>query len=215
MRYINMETWTRREHFDFFFGFDHPHTGVCANVDLTRFYPFVKQQGFSFTAAMVYLIARASNDIPEFRYRIRDGKVVEHNVVHPAITILVDQDIFGFCTIEYSEDFGDFATRAAENIALLKEDPALKDKPGQDDLLFITAIPWVSFTSFLHPLNLQPPDSVPRFAYGKFFQDGKVLKMPLSVQGHHALMDGIHMGRWYAKIEEYLNQPDAILGNGR
>jgi chloramphenicol O-acetyltransferase len=32
---------------------------------------------------------------------------------------------------------------------------------------FYTAIPWVSFTSFAHPMNLQPADSIPRFAWGK------------------------------------------------
>ncbi len=37
--------------------------------------------------------------------------------------------------------------------------------------------------------------------------------MPLSVQGHHALMDGIHMGKFYEHIEEYLDQPEEVLKN--
>jgi chloramphenicol O-acetyltransferase len=37
---------------------------------------------------MVYAITRAANAIPEFRYRIRPGQVVEHEVVHPGITVL-------------------------------------------------------------------------------------------------------------------------------
>jgi chloramphenicol O-acetyltransferase type A len=80
-------------------------------------------------------------------------------------------------------------------------------------LLFMTAIPWVSFTSFMHPMNLQPPDSVPRFAWGKFFKDGDRIKMPLGVQVHHALMDGIHVGRYYNAVQEYLGMPESTLGN--
>jgi chloramphenicol O-acetyltransferase type A len=76
----------------------------------------------------------------------------------------------------------------------------------------MTAIPWVSFTSFMHPMHLHPADSVPRFAWGKFFEDGTLLKMPLSVQGHHALMDGIHMGRFYAEVQDYLDHPSLVLG---
>jgi chloramphenicol O-acetyltransferase type A len=76
----------------------------------------------------------------------------------------------------------------------------------------MTAIPWVSFTSFLHPLNLRPPDSIPRFAWGKFFEDGDRLKMPLGVQGHHALMDGIHVGKFYAEVQDYLDHPGVVLG---
>jgi chloramphenicol O-acetyltransferase type A len=212
MRYIDMRTWSRREHFSLFNAWDHPHFSMCANVDLTAFYPVVKQRGISFNVATVYVLARAANAVPEFRYRIREGEVVEHEIVHPATTILTDEDLFSFCTIEYSEDFSLFAARAAEQIAYVKEHPTLEDEPGQDDLLFMTAIPWVSFTSFMHPMHLQPADSVPRFAWGKLFEDGKFLKMPLGVQGHHALMDGLHMGRFYAEVQEYLHHPGSVLG---
>jgi chloramphenicol O-acetyltransferase type A len=154
---------------------------------------------------MAYVLSRAANAIPEFRFRIRAGNVVEHEIVHPSFTYIVDEDLFIFCTIDYIEDFSEFAARAAERIAYLIEHPTLEDEPGRDDLLFMTAIPWVSFTSFKHPMHLQPADSVPRFAWGKFFEDGESLKMPLSVQAHHALMDGVHMGRFYAKAQDYLH----------
>jgi len=152
MRYINLETWSRRKYFKVFSAFDHPHAGLCANVDLTAFYPVVKQRGFSFTVAIVYVLARAANAIPEFRYRIRGAEVVEHEIVHPSATILADEDLFTFCTFDYLEDFSDFAARAAERIAYVQEHPTLEDEPVQDDLLFMTAIPWVSFTSVMHPM---------------------------------------------------------------
>jgi chloramphenicol O-acetyltransferase type A len=212
MRYINLETWSRHEHFKVFSTFDYPHFSMCANVDLTAFYPIVKQRGISFNVATVYVLARAANAIPEFRYRIRGGEVVEHEIVNPSTTILTDEDVFSFCTFDYIENFSEFAARAAEQIAYVKEDPTLKDEPGRDDLLYMTAIPWVSFTSFMHPLHLHPADSVPRFAWGKRFEDGDLLKMPLSVQGHHALMDGMHMGRFYAEVQDYLHHPGSVLG---
>jgi chloramphenicol O-acetyltransferase type A len=212
MRTIDMQTWSRREHFKVYSAFDHPHFSMCANVDLTTFYPVVKQRGISFNVATVYVLARAANAIPEFRYRIRPGEVVEHEIVHPATTILTNDDLFTFCTFDYTEDFSLFAARAAEQIAYVKEHLTLEDEPGRDDLLFMTAIPWVSFTSFMHPMHLHPADSVPRFAWGKFFEEGKFLKMPLSVQGHHALMDGVHVGRYFAEVEDYLHRPEVVLG---
>ena len=212
MRTIDMQTWSRREHYEKFNAFDHPHFGMCANVDLTSFYLLLKQHGYSITVGIVYVISRAANAIPEFRYRIRAGEVVEHEIVHPSITLLTGDDLFSFCTMEYIEDFTTFAVRAAEQIAFVKVYPTLKDEPGRDDFLFMTALPWVSFTSFRHPMHLQPADSVPRFAWGKFFEDGKRLKMPLDVQGHHALMDGIHMGRFFAKVQDYLDHPDFVPG---
>ncbi len=212
MRQIDIQTWPRREHFEVFSTYDYPHFSLCANVDLTAFYPFVKQRGISFTVATVYVLARAANAIPEFRYRIRDGKVVEHEIVHPSGTILTGDDLFSFCTFDYIENFSKFTAKAAERITYVKDDPTLEDGPGQDDLLYMTAIPWVSFTSFMHPLHLYPADSVPRFAWGKFSEEGECIKMPLSVQGHHALMDGIHVGRFYAEVQSYFQQPGIVLG---
>ena len=211
MRHIDMQTWSRREHFKTYHAFDHPHFNMCANVDLTIFYPFVKQHGISFTVAMVYLLSRAANAIPEFRYRIRSGEVVEHEVVHPSTTILVQDDLFAFCYFDYDEDFTVFAELAAEKTAFVKEHPSVVNEP-RDDVLYMTSIPWVSFTGFMHPMHLHPPDSIPRFAWGKYFQEGERLKMPLGVQGHHAVMDGIHMGHYYMEVQDYLHTPEAILG---
>ena len=212
MRQIDMQTWPRHEHFKVFNAFDYPHFNMCANVDLTAFYPYVKQRGISFTVAIVYALARSANAIPEFRYRIREGKVLEHEIVHPSVTILTDDDLFSFCSFDYIENFSEFAARAVERIAYVKDNPTLKDGPEEDNLLYLTAIPWVSFTSFMHPLHFHPVDSVPRFAWGKFFKDGEFLKMPLSVQGHHALMDGLHAGRFYTEVQGYLHRPEAVLG---
>ena len=212
MRKIDMQTWSRREYFRVYSAFDHPHFSMCANVDLTTFYPAIKRRGYSITVAIVYVLARAANAIPEFRYRIRAGEVVEHEIVHPSTTILTKEDLFSFCAFDYVEDFSLFVARATEQIAYVREHLTLEDVPGKDDVLFMTAIPWVSFISFMHPMHLHPADSVPRFAWGKFFKEGKLLKMPLSVQGHHALMDGIHIGRFYAEVQDYLYRPDSVLG---
>lgn len=212
MRYINLETWSRREHFRFFGAYDQPHFGMSANVDLTAFRSAVKQRGHSLTVAIVYVVSRAASAIPEFRYRIRGGEVVEHEIVHPAATILVEEDTFSFCAFDYAEDFAEFAAGAAERIAYVREHPWV-DAVGRDDYLYMTAIPWVSFTSFMHPTHLQRADSVPRFAWGKFFEEGNLLKMPLNAQAHHALMDGVHMGRFYTEVQDYLHHPDSLLGD--
>jgi len=212
MRTIDVETWPRRHHFQLFRGFDHPHFNMTANVDVTALHAYVKRNGFSLTVAMVYVITRAANAVPEFRLRIRGEQVVEHDVVHPGFSFLVTDDLFGFCDVEYTEVFSEFAVRASAAMAELKEAPNPLREPERDDVLYMSPIPWVSFTSFGHPMQLHPADSVPRFAWGKFTAVGNRLEMPVSAQGHHALMDGIHMARFYARVEEYVSDPQSALG---
>jgi chloramphenicol O-acetyltransferase type A len=211
MRQIDLQTWPRRKHFEIFSAFDYPHINLCANVEITALYAFVKQHTLSSNITLVYLFARVANAIPEFRYRIREGQVVEHDVVHPSSTIMTEGDLFSFCTIPYVEDYATFAAQAAVTIERMKQQPRLEDEPGQDDLLFMTGIPWVSFTALQHPIHMHPVDSVPRIAWGKFFADGGVLKLPLSVQVHHALMDGVHIGRYFTQVQAYLERPASLL----
>jgi chloramphenicol O-acetyltransferase type A len=212
MRYINMDTWPRREHFQLFGSYNHPHWGLCANVDVTAFHGFVKERGLNFTIAWVYVLTRVANSIPEFRQRIHGDQVVEFDIVHPAVTVLTEEDdLFSFCFFEYRDGFSEFAPRAVELMASARAHTTLGSKPN-DDWLYMSAIPWVSFTSFRHPMRLHPTDSVPRFAWGKYFEDGGRLKMPLDVQGHHALMDGLHVGRYYLRLQELLDDPHTALG---
>ncbi|MGD2253023.1 MAG: chloramphenicol acetyltransferase [Anaerolineales bacterium] len=213
MRKIDMNTWPRRQHFEFFRAFDHPHFSICANLELPAFDIFVRQRSLSLNVSIVYVLARAANAFPEFRYRIRDNQVIEHEVFHPSTTILSTDNLFSFCTIQYAEDFSVFAQRAKEKIAHVQQQFTLADESEADDLLFMTSIPWLSFTSFTHPMHLQPADSVPRFAWGKTFPDGDSLKIPLSVQAHHALMDGLHVAKYFDEVQGYLHHPGTVLGN--
>jgi chloramphenicol O-acetyltransferase type A len=211
MRQIDLKTWGRKEHFELFRRFDQPHFGMCANVDVTSFYPYIKKTGVHFTSAFVYILSRCANAIASFRQRIRGQTVIEHEVVHPSFTVLVDEELFGFCFVEHDERYSVFAERARKSIADAKTHPTLAIEPARDDLLLMTAIPWVSFTSFLHPLPTTTADSFPRFAWGKRFEDGARLSMSLGVQAHHALMDGLHVGNFYAAVQECLSNPSTVL----
>jgi chloramphenicol O-acetyltransferase type A len=211
MREIDVESWPRREHFETFGSFHYPHFTMCAEVDVTALREAVRQRGASVTASIVYVLTRAANDIPEFRQRIRDNTVVEHDRVHPSTTILVDDDLFSFCSLDYDDDFEAFAAHVQERIAHVKKHPTLAGEAGRDDLLYMTAIPWISFTSFSHPILSLPADSIPRFAWGKFHVNGNRLQMPLSVQGHHALIDGFHVARYYDEVNAYLQDPEATF----
>ncbi|NQS92594.1 MAG: chloramphenicol acetyltransferase [Chloroflexi bacterium] len=211
MRTINLEGWPRKEHYLFFSGFDYPYFSLCADMDITTFLPLIRENNISFTAAVMYLVARAANGIPEFRQRVREGNPVEHEVVHPSAAILSKNNLFTFCTVIYEPGFKEFTQKAAEEIRRIKTEPTLEEKIQDDSMLFMTSIPWVSFTSLTHPVKLSPADSVPRFAWGKFREEEGKIMMPLSVQGHHAVMDGLHAGLFYEEFKRLLDHPLTLL----
>jgi chloramphenicol O-acetyltransferase type A len=115
--------------------------------------------------------------------------------------------------LAYTADFSAFRASAADKIEQVKARPRLSEEDqDRDDLIFMTSIPWISFTSLSHPIHMNPVDSVPRIAWGKFNTEGDGLKMPISVQGHHGLMDGLHVAKFLDVVQSLLNTPDKALG---
>ena len=211
MRSIDLDTWPRRVHFETFRQFDYPHFNITSTIDVEHMLPIIRGHRASLTIAITYLLTRTANQLENFRWRIRGDEVIEHEIVHPSITVLTSDDLFSFCTMEYVPEFSKFADGAAETIAHAREHPTLEDKTSQDDLLFMTSIPWVPFTSFIHPMHLNPVDSIPRLAWGKIHVIEGRQKMPLSVQGHHALMDGLHVGRYFENMQINCDNSGALL----
>ena len=211
MNPIETDTWKRRGPLTSFSNCEHPHFALCANIDITALRPYLKRCGVTFTIGMVYVISRAANSIPPFRYRIRDGEVIEHSIAHPAITMLRDDESLAFFVNTYQEDFQAFASGAAQLMRPNDGHRPARPRKRRDDMLMLSTIPWVSFTCMTHP-SFSREDSVPRIAWGKYFWEGDRLKMPLSVQVHHGLMDGLHVGRLFERIQAYCDQPESVMG---
>jgi chloramphenicol O-acetyltransferase type A len=212
MRRIDVETWSRRDHYRLYRNFDQPHFNICANVELGGFHEALKARGVGFTVGVLYVLSRAANDIPAFRCRMRGDEVIEHETVHPGTTVLAEDGLFAFCSMDFHQDFATFADGAARSMLAAKQRPTLEVQAERDDVLYSTSIPWVSFTSFAHPMHFHPVDSIPRMAWGKRFEAAGRLLMPLSVQGHHAMMDGLHIGQYFERVQGYLAEPDSTFG---
>jgi chloramphenicol O-acetyltransferase type A len=207
MKTLDIESWERKNHYNYFKSLDYPHFSICANVDITNFMKFIKNKGYLFFTAFLYVSTKAANDIKEFRYRIREDQVVEHEVVSPSFTLMTSKDVFSFCAVRFTNDFHLFINNTAAQIEKVKNLVNIEDEPGKDDLLYVTSIPWVSFTNITHPIHMNPVDSIPRISWGKYFEENGRIKLPLSIQVHHALVDGVHVGEYYKLVQEMLDEP--------
>lgn len=211
MKQIVFQNEHRRKHFEFFKAMNHPHFNLCANVDVTNFITILKRHNLPFTFSVVYAIARTAKEIKEFRWRIIDGDLYECENVRPSFTTYTEvADVFSFCDVAYEKNYMDFINKAATKAAEMSINPSFEDSDKQD-YLFLSSIPWISFTGFQHAMPFHPTDSMPRMTWGKYFEENGKIKMPLSVQAHHALVDGRHIGQYFQKFEQLLNDFEAVL----
>lgn len=211
MRWVNLNTWKRKRHFEMFKSMDFPHFNICADVDVTQTIHFCKHRNVSSSMYMIYLISRSANEIENFRYRIRDEKVCLHDRVDPAFTVLNDDELYYHCTVKYESDFERFEPLAIRQINISKNEKRLQDSKGRDDVLHMSCIPWLKFSGISHAIHFTPIDSIPRFYWGKYEnQMGKII-MPVSVQVHHGLADGLHVAKLFELLQQYLNSPGEII----
>jgi chloramphenicol O-acetyltransferase type A len=87
----------------------------------------------------------------------------------------------------------------------------LEAQEQRDDLIHYSVIPWIAFTSFTHAKKYNTRDSIPKIVFGKYCDDSGVAKMPVSVEVHHALMDGIHVGEFFEIFQKHLQNPEEFL----
>jgi chloramphenicol O-acetyltransferase type A len=206
---LDIQNWARKDHYNYFGSFDDPYFGVVVNIDCTKAYQNSKKQGISFFLYYMYESIKAINRVENFRYRIIDGEVWVFDRVHASTTVGRADSTFGFAEFEYTNDFDSFRKNAEAQIDLVQKSTGLRlDKTAQRlDVVHYTTLPWFSFTGFKHEKSTRCEESIPKVAFGKFFQsDGKKL-LPHSINANHGLVDAYHIGKYLEYFQEGLNNP--------
>ena len=213
--YLDTTTWARRDAFEFFRHFDKPYFNVCVRLDVARLKAALAARGIGGLSLACYFIAlRLANLHEPFRLRLDDGRVRVHEAVHGSTTVLSEGgESFFFAELDHTADFEAFVAQASAAIdAARTMRAAFEPKPDDVARVYFTSLPWLHFTSFSHARNWKREDSIPRFAFGRAQSEGGHLWLPMSVEVHHALMDGVHVGRYVQDFEAALCEPEAWLG---
>lgn len=209
MKIINLESWNRLTHYQFFKRMDYPHYNICVTIDITKYLAKIRAMKLPFYYAFIFTASTVMNQFENYRYRIRGDTVVLHDRIHPSFSDLSDDtDLFKMVTVNLEGTIGAFSWKAKEKADKQTECFIFKEVEGRDDLIYITCIPWVSFTNLSHTISFNPDDSVPRLAWGKYYQEGNKILLPFSVQAHHAFVDGVHMGKYINALQEQVNDTE-------
>ena len=201
-RLIDMETWERREFYEHFINEVVCSYAITVNLDITglkgeRLYP-----------AMIWLLTKTVNEMPEFRTCLREEGLGIYDSMHPMYTVFnKDHKNFSGIWSYFSEDYGEFLKRYEYDSDEYSKSTRYTPKDGTPENAFnISMLPWLEFSS----VNINVFDDgkflLPIFTMGKYFErDGKRL-LPLSIQVHHAVCDGYHVGLFVEKLQSALDR---------
>lgn len=119
---IDEKTWERAMHCMVFRNSVEPAFCVTFEAGITNFKRMVKEQGLSFTLAMVYAVCKCANKIEAFRYRFVDGQVVLYDKIDTAFTYLnKETDLFKVVNVPMIDDLKEYCELASKTANEQKE----------------------------------------------------------------------------------------------
>ena len=110
---VDERNWERAIHCAVFRDCVEPAFCVTFEADITDFRKAVKEQGLSFTMAMVYAVSKCANEIEAFRYRFLDGNVVLFDRIDTAFTYMAPGDrLFKVVNVPFTDDMAEYCRTA-------------------------------------------------------------------------------------------------------
>ena len=200
-RLIDIEKWDRREFYEHFINEVVCTYSVVVNVDITRL------EGQKLYPAMIWLLTRTVNDMPEFRTSLTKDGLGIYDDMHPMYTIFNKENKnFSGIWSYFSEDYQKFLQNYEMDSEKYSTSTRYAPKDGTPANSFnISMVPWLQFAGFNINVFDEGKFLLPVFTMGKYFdQDGRRL-LPLAIQVHHAVCDGYHVGLFVEKLQGYID----------
>lgn len=215
MRKIDLESWERKELYQFFSRMSQPFYNVAFTVDVTRLYRYVKKHKISFYYALVYLCTEAVNETDAFLYTLQEKCLYKIERREPSFTDLrPGTDLFYIVTMPAGDKLDEFCRAAKKKSS--EQSGFINMESETEELIYFTCLPWIEITSFTNERDFCPDDTVPRIAWGKYRDENGIKKLQMSVEVNHRFVDGVHIGKFYEalcrKIESLPGSAAATAG---
>jgi chloramphenicol O-acetyltransferase type A len=203
---IDITSWNRKEHFEFFSTFEEPFFSITTPIDMTIAYEKAKVKQIPFFVYYLHKTIAAVNQVENFRYRIEENEVVLYDEIDASATIMREDKTFGFSFMKFDSDIHNFTKIVQTEIERIQVTHGLFTRKFPENIIHFSAIPWINFTSLTHSRNYTLPDSCPKVSWGKLMDENGKKTMSVAVMAHHGLVDGYHMGLFVEALQTELNK---------
>ncbi len=178
---------------------------MTARIDVTRLLQDRKPQGVSPYRACIYAIGAGIHDVPELCMRFRGDVVTHYDRVDLSMTVDLPNGNFNYAYVPFEPDFAAFDATCRSLIEASRAMATLNANSGQrDDLAYLSCMPWLDYSSINNALP-GPDDCIPRVSWGRIVEGRDGWSMAMALQVHHALVDGLHVGVYFAAVQAALD----------
>lgn len=201
---IDMETWPRREHYQYYSEKIKTSYQLNVEIDVTRLVEGCRTRGLRFYPSMIYVIMRAVNSNEAMRMALdQEGSLGYYDVCHPSYTIFHEDDkTFSDIWTAYDPDFDRFYRAVISDMEQYKDVKGIKGKPDRPDAYTpVSCVPWIHFTGIGHDTPGPSLMYFPVITFGRYDFDGEKYMLPFSLFVNHAVADGYHSSVFVQEIQ--------------
>ena len=204
---IDITNWDRRESYELFKEFEDPFFGLQVELDVTLFWTYCKFQGLGIHHSLLYAVVKTANSYAPMKLRRRGEGVVELDQTHIGCSVLkTGTEGFTFAYYPWKDGLS-VAEFDAQSRPFTQESAAgavMDPRHHQDDIIYGTTLPWVSFSGFKHARKAGT-HSIPRIVIGKMYERDGCKLLPFHLEVDHALMDGFHASQYLLRLQASLD----------
>lgn len=194
---VDLASWDRAAQFQFFRTFDRPHYATTVRMDVTRLMTAGKANGLSPFRHSIWAIGAGLHTVPELCMRFRGDEVTRFDRLKLSPTIPLENGDFRYTYLTWDPDRAAFDAHAQEKIAEVRAGAPLNANDGTiADVAYLSCLPWLDYTSLDNALP-GADDCIPRISWGKIVEKDGHFDMAMTLQVHHALVDGLQVAQFF------------------
>ena len=179
-----------------------PMVTLTKTFDVTRLCKVCRRKGLKFNKLLCWCMGRAASRIDEFYLLPKDGKLYKFDRL--AINVIVDNAKGGIstCDVPYSDDFQQFS-RDYDAITLKCSTTCQEICDEEAMILGTSAVTGTELDSLVNQYS--GIYNNPFLAWGRYRKHWFKVTLPISMQFHHAQMDGGHAARFLESLQQTIN----------
>lgn len=210
---IQMEQWTRKEHYEHYINHVRCSYSITVDVDITNLLIRLKERGLKAYPAQIFMLSTVANQLPEFRMTTNDEQRLGYwEVIDPVYTILnSDTETFSAVWTKHTHCFDAFYRAYLHDTAQYANGKLFPQEHVPDHTFTISSLPWLDFSAFNINVFSDGNYLLPIFTLGKFKEENGKTNMPLAIQCHHAVCDGYHVGKFVEILQQMATDCDKWL----
>lgn len=200
---IDPKETNRKEAFEHWMSSPMPMVTLMKTIDVSRLRKVSRKQGIKFTALLCWCICKAASSIEEFFLLPEPGHLYRYDKLAVNVIVLNDKGGITSCDVLYSEDIRQFNADYLKVTSLAAK--TCKSTSLEDAMIIGTsALPHTELDCIVNQYSGRWNN--PFLAWGKYRKGLFKTTLPISLQFHHAQMDGIQACRFLNNLQHEINQ---------